>query len=269
MSARRLFLGFVVIACMGAGLPVTAAQDAAPAPPEGCEVLAEGLQDPMHLAVGVDGAVFVSEAAATGATGTGRVTMIAPDGNLSVLAEGLLSPTGGRDVTGPSGLAVGADGHVYVAQASPDSAGAIVRLLEDGGQEVVLDGLPQLADIAFDADGELLVIVRSDEAGEVLRCDLAAEGGAVVEVTVAMRDLYFEPEELTIPANTDVTLRVVNEGAAAHNLSVTVAGISTPVLMAGKEHDVVVNLPAGDYEIVCDVRGHKSAGMTGILHVVD
>ncbi len=270
MSARTLFLGFVVFASITGGLPAISAQDdPALEPPEGCVVVAEGLQRARYLAVGHDGAVIVSEAGPGGEGDTGRVTMIAPDGTVSVLAEGLSSVIGDPEVTSPAGLAIGPDGHVYVVQASPGSAGTVVRLLEGGGEEVVLDGMPPLADIAFDADGALLVIDGSTEAGLMLRCDPAAQGGAATEITVAMRDLYFEPAELTIPANTDVTLRLVNEGAAGHNLSVTVAGLTTPVLMAGKEHELVVNLPAGDYEIVCDVRGHKSAGMTGILHVVD
>jgi uncharacterized cupredoxin-like copper-binding protein len=79
----------------------------------------------------------------------------------------------------------------------------------------------------------------------------------------------FDPVELTIPADTDVTLRVVNDGVAVHNLSLNVAGVTTPVLEANEEYELVLNLPAGNYAMGCDVPGHRIAGMTGILHVVD
>lgn len=64
-------------------------------------------------------------------------------------------------------------------------------------------------------------------------------------------------------------MRVVNEGAAAHNLSLNVAGLKTPVLEAGEAYELVLNLPAGNYAIVCEIPGHGIAGMTGVLHVVD
>ncbi len=74
---------------------------------------------------------------------------------------------------------------------------------------------------------------------------------------------------MTIPANTEVTLRVVNNGSAAHNLALSTVGIATPVLEAGEAYDLVLTLPAGDYPMVCEVPGHGIAGMEGILHVVD
>ena len=37
-------------------------------------------------------------------------------------------------------------------------------------------------------------------------------------VDVVAHDIFFEPKELTIPANTDVTVNLPNEGAAATQL---------------------------------------------------
>ena len=79
----------------------------------------------------------------------------------------------------------------------------------------------------------------------------------------------FDPGEITIPADTDVTLRLVNEGAASHNLTIDGAGIVSPVIAGGEEIKIVVNLPAGNYSIGCDVPGHRIAGMTGVLQAVD
>lgn len=66
-----------------------------------------------------------------------------------------------------------------------------------------------------------------------------------------------------------MTVRIVNEGEAAHNLALSVAGITTPVLASGEEYELVLNLPAGNYAMVCEVPGHRIAGMTGVLQVVN
>ncbi|HYH10921.1 MAG TPA: cupredoxin domain-containing protein [Thermomicrobiales bacterium] len=79
----------------------------------------------------------------------------------------------------------------------------------------------------------------------------------------------FDPGEVTIPANTDVTLRLVNEGEATHNLTIDGAGIVSDMVEGGEAIELVVNLPPGTYSIGCDVPGHRIAGMTGVLHVVD
>lgn len=63
-----------------------------------------------------------------------------------------------------------------------------------------------------------------------------------------------------------MTLRLINEGSATHNLAIAGAGIVSPMLAGGEETTIVVNLPAGDYAIACDVPGHRIAGMTGVLH---
>ena len=56
----------------------------------------------------------------------------------------------------------------------------------------------------------------------------AAGGSNAVEVDAY--DIYFEPKELSIPADTDVTVRILNEGAAPHNFSIDELGIDIQVL---------------------------------------
>jgi uncharacterized cupredoxin-like copper-binding protein len=83
---------------------------------------------------------------------------------------------------------------------------------------------------------------------------------------VVAQDIFFEPKELTIPANTDVTVNLTNEGAAAHNFSIDALGIDVDLAPGAKEQ-VVINAPAGEYEYYCNVPGHKEAGMVGTLTV--
>ncbi|MCA9863376.1 MAG: cupredoxin domain-containing protein, partial [Thermomicrobiales bacterium] len=86
------------------------------------------------------------------------------------------------------------------------------------------------------------------------------EGEVAQEVTIAMHDIFFEPKEITIPANTNVKFILPNEGAAAHNFAIPDQDISVDVA-PGETKDIVINLPAGEYAFDCNVPGHKEAGM--------
>ncbi len=85
-------------------------------------------------------------------------------------------------------------------------------------------------------------------------------------VEVVSIDIAFEPSEITIPADTDVTFVLPNEGAAPHNLSIDELDISIDQA-PGESHEVVINAPAGTYEFYCNVPGHREAGMVGTLTV--
>ena len=95
----------------------------------------------------------------------------------------------------------------------------------------------------------------------------AAGAPAATTFTVKLEDIFFDPKELTIPANTPVTIDLPNVGAAPHDFSIDALKISVPV-EPGDTGKVTINAPAGDYEYYCNVPGHKEAGMVGTLHVV-
>lgn len=94
----------------------------------------------------------------------------------------------------------------------------------------------------------------------------AAGEGAGEAVTVESYDIYFELDELSIPADTDVPVQLPNEGVALHNFSVDELGISVDIA-PGATEETVINAPAGEYEFYCNVPGHKEAGMLGMLTV--
>jgi uncharacterized cupredoxin-like copper-binding protein len=91
-------------------------------------------------------------------------------------------------------------------------------------------------------------------------------GAAEQEVTITMHDIYFDPAEMTIPANTPVKVILPNEGAAVHDFSIDALGIAVTV-NPGETGEVVINAPAGEYEFYCNIPGHKDAGMVGKLTV--
>lgn len=92
-----------------------------------------------------------------------------------------------------------------------------------------------------------------------------AQQEAIADVIVA-RDIFFEPNALTIAADTDATVSLPNEGVTLHNFSIDELGIDVDVEAGGAEA-VAINAPAGTYEFFCNVPGHKAAGMVGTLTV--
>ncbi len=106
-----------------------------------------------------------------------------------------------------------------------------------------------------------------EEGDEASADEGASDDGASGEtVTVTSIDIAFEPAELTIPANTDVTFALPNDGAAPHNFTIDELDISIDQA-PGESHEVNINAPPGTYEYYCNIPGHKEAGMHGVLTV--
>lgn len=111
------------------------------------------------------------------------------------------------------------------------------------------------------------VIVATEAGTPVADDDADASAGAAETITVTMHDIYFDPKEITIPAGTDVTIVIVNEGAALHDFIIDELGIDSGDVPPGETVEIVINAPAGEYEYYCDVPGHRAAGMFGELVV--
>ena len=83
------------------------------------------------------------------------------------------------------------------------------------------------------------------------RTDMAYAGTVVASgrgwgyaPTVESYDIYFEPKQLAIPAGTDVTVTLPNEGVTLHNFSIDALGISVDIA-PGKTKTVTINASAG------------------------
>ena len=111
------------------------------------------------------------------------------------------------------------------------------------------------------------------EAAEPTPAPATGGGGGQANagpIDVDMLDtLQFSLTEITIPANTDVVVNAINVGSAPHSFVVEGQGIGTAQLGGGQSESVTINLPPGTYTYICDVPGHKEAGMVGTLTVVD
>jgi uncharacterized cupredoxin-like copper-binding protein len=145
---------------------------------------------------------------------------------------------------------------------------------EQAGQESEHEDItrvPTMSDAAAQATREAPPPGATPEAGEgtpVAGEATPAVGGesTAAPVEIVSHDIFFEPDTLTILANTDVTVSLPNQGVSAHNFSIDALGIDVD-LPPGATEEIVINAPAGEYEFYCNVPGHKEAGMVGTLVV--
>ncbi|MGI8486445.1 MAG: cupredoxin domain-containing protein, partial [Thermomicrobiales bacterium] len=107
----------------------------------------------------------------------------------------------------------------------------------------------------------------SDAVWFSLERSAAQSGAAPHQAELSLLDIKFEPAELTIPANTEVSVTITNSGVLQHNLVLDEVGGDSGLLNGGESVTVTLNLPPGTYQFYCSVPGHKEAGMVGTLIV--
>ncbi len=92
------------------------------------------------------------------------------------------------------------------------------------------------------------------------------------EVEIGSYDIYFDPKEVKIKADTEVTIKVPNHGVTLHtfvindhkneNLPFDEIHLS---IDPGKTEETKLKAPAGKYYFWCDIPGHEAAGMWGYI----
>lgn len=121
--------------------------------------------------------------------------------------------------------------------------------------------------VALMVGGEVQTAPQAGEATPEAGGESADSGGSATEIAVEAVDIAFTQKELSIPADTDVTITVTNNGVAQHDFVIEGTDFATPFLNGGENAVLVVNLPAGEYTYFCSVPGHRAAGMVGTLRV--
>jgi len=72
----------------------------------------------------------------------------------------------------------------------------------------------------------------------------------------------------SVSATTGDGIHVMNSGQVQHNLAVDGTNLATPMIDPGQSaHLDLSSLSPGDYTLICQVPGHKDAGMKAALHV--
>ena len=94
--------------------------------------------------------------------------------------------------------------------------------------------------------------------------DSDGSAAAATTVDVALTEFSIDGQ-LTAPEG-EVTLAVSNNGSVEHNLAVRELGESTPMIAAGGSATLALgDLPAGTYQLFCEVAGHEGSGMSAEL----
>ena len=85
--------------------------------------------------------------------------------------------------------------------------------------------------------------------------------GSGAPLTIEAHDLYFEPKDASVPAGV-VDITYVNRGEIYHTLTIEkVKGLNLAVSRKGDKDQGAVMLKPGKYVFVCDLPGHRQAGM--------
>jgi len=108
---------------------------------------------------------------------------------------------------------------------------------------------------SFVAVGAGVVALTDDDDTE------AVAAGEPVTIEVTLGDLFVEPSEITVPAGTDLTLVVTNDGALPHDLRLADGATGTPMLDPGDSVEQAFGTMTQTTQAWCTVPGHKDAGM--------
>ena len=90
--------------------------------------------------------------------------------------------------------------------------------------------------------------------------------GPKAQVEVSMTDYAFDPHPIEVAAG-DVRFVVKNDGQIAHDLVLPELGKGTADQRPGNTRSFDVTLRPGTYLVVCDLPGHRAAGMVTQLVV--
>jgi nitrite reductase (NO-forming) len=99
---------------------------------------------------------------------------------------------------------------------------------------------------------------------------VSGTGTQVVRVALVDAVVGFDvtPDVLEVARGTHVVLEVVNDGNENHDLAVD-SGAKTRTLSPGQSQRLDLGTVAGDWAAWCTLPGHKLAGMTLDIQVVD
>jgi len=161
------------------------------------------------------------------------------------------------------------------ALGTPDTALCATPLTEgDGATPVATTTAPDTAATPGNVDpgtpvGLFPCGTPIDPAASPAATEAATTGDTAGETSpaVVMVDIAFQPTEIVIPADTDVTIQLTNNGVAIHNFVVDELSIHSGDFTSGQSGSVTVNAPAGSYQYYCSIPGHKDLGMVGTLTV--
>jgi uncharacterized cupredoxin-like copper-binding protein len=120
----------------------------------------------------------------------------------------------------------------------------------------------------------------------VLALAACGKSGPSTKVTFTMTDFAFNPNEFTVPAGEEITLKVTHHGTMEHNFIVMKYGTDAGEmfdeadkvnvfwevdLQPGESETILFTAPEqpGTYQVICGMPGHLQSGMIGQLIVTE
>lgn len=97
----------------------------------------------------------------------------------------------------------------------------------------------------------------------------AATAGDEVHAVDVKLDEFAIEGDLTVPADAPLAFAVTNEGAVEHDFVIPGEGRTELIAPGESETLSLPGLPAGEYDVRCEVPGHEGAGMVATLTVGD
>ena len=104
-------------------------------------------------------------------------------------------------------------------------------------------------------------------SGEGTGVGVQAQGAPAV-VEVMLSDFKIEPATISVPADTPLSVTVMNHGQAPHTFGVTIDGSSIETPTIDPDASAQLDLPAlaaGSYDALCTVPGHMDMGMVATM----
>jgi len=91
-----------------------------------------------------------------------------------------------------------------------------------------------------------------------------------VELEIAGGEYYYEPDEITVEAGSEVRIIFVNEGDAGHDLVIDDVG-GTEIIEPGGKDSFVFTAPEGEATLVfyCSIGNHRELGMEGEIEILE
>jgi nitrite reductase (NO-forming) len=88
----------------------------------------------------------------------------------------------------------------------------------------------------------------------------AAANGDSAEVDVVMDDMFFDPDEIEVPAGSELVVNLSNEGQLEHDFVID-GVVDTEDFQAGESGTADVGAVDEDMTAYCSVPGHRESGM--------
>lgn len=125
-----------------------------------------------------------------------------------------------------------------------------------------------------------LVVAGSDDGGGSSAASDGAPSGPVGEAEISATEFAFDPADVELFADEEVSVTLTNDGAVEHNWTVIEQGTTVTseeeipdapkagevaTIAAGEDGSTTLTLEAGEYQVVCTIAGHFAAGMEGTV----